>query len=69
MMYKRDVQVSQSGSVSLFLISLLLLRDFVTTSGLAVNVKQAKKKWNNLKDKHKAICLPVPCFLCFVLYT
>ena len=28
-------------------------RDFVTISGLAITAKQAKKKWNNLKDKYK----------------
>lgn len=39
--------------------------DFVPTSGLAINTKQAKEKWNELKDKSKVTCL---C-LCFVLYS
>ncbi|XP_034552438.1 uncharacterized protein LOC117821960 [Notolabrus celidotus] len=29
--------------------------DFITTSGLALTSKQAKKKWNNLKDKYKEL--------------
>lgn len=30
-------------------------RDFVSTSGLAVSAKQARKKWTNLKAKYKVI--------------
>ncbi|KAF4114215.1 hypothetical protein G5714_004438 [Onychostoma macrolepis] len=31
------------------------LRYFISTSGLAITVKQAKKKWNNLEDKYKEL--------------
>ena len=42
-------------------------RDFISTSGLVITTKQAKKKWNNLKVKYK---VSIRClFICFVLYT
>lgn len=31
--------------------------EFVAASGLPITAKQAKKKWNNLKDKYKVISL------------
>ena len=49
------------------------IRDFIATSGLAITAKQAKKKWNNLKDKYKvtthyvAIYHHVRLFLKFLL--
>ena len=44
-------------------------RDFISTSGLVITTKQAKKKWNNLKDKYKHKVSIRCLFICFVLYT
>lgn len=49
--------MSEGLSCHINLYGFILPRHFVSTSGLAITAKQAKKKWNNLKDKYKVICL------------